>query len=213
VIILSHRGYWRHPVEKNQKSAFERSFSLGFGTEVDIRDHNGEIVISHDVPNGDELTIEKFFDLNVDSRLPLALNIKADGLAMLLKASIENYGFSNCFVFDMSVPDMLPYLEANLPVYTRMSEVEREPAWLEKATGVWLDAFDDIWYENCVIDKLLKLNKKVCIVSPELHGRDPFSLWSDLQPLSKKPGLMLCTDWPEVAEEFFDEERHRSHNF
>ena len=39
MMILSHRGYWK---EKNLPIAFERSFSLGFGTETDYK---GELVI------------------------------------------------------------------------------------------------------------------------------------------------------------------------
>lgn len=35
MIILSHRGYWKETHEKNLPIAFERSFSLGFGTETD----------------------------------------------------------------------------------------------------------------------------------------------------------------------------------
>jgi hypothetical protein len=39
--ILSHRGYWQHPSEKNTEAAFRRSFLLGYGTETDIRDRDG----------------------------------------------------------------------------------------------------------------------------------------------------------------------------
>ncbi len=38
MIILSHRGYWKEVSEKNKPIAFERSFSLGLGTETYIRD-------------------------------------------------------------------------------------------------------------------------------------------------------------------------------
>ena len=49
--ILSHRGFWREVAEKNKLVAFDYSFSLGFGTETDVRDFGGELVISHDIPN------------------------------------------------------------------------------------------------------------------------------------------------------------------
>ena len=57
MIVLSHRGYWKTAVEKNTPTAFKRSFELGFGTETDVRDRNGELVISHDMPNGSEITL------------------------------------------------------------------------------------------------------------------------------------------------------------
>ena len=46
--IICHRGYWQEPSEKNSDIALRRGFSLGLGTETDIRDLNGELVISHD---------------------------------------------------------------------------------------------------------------------------------------------------------------------
>ena len=82
--ILSHRGYWKSDNEKNTRIAFERSFLLGFGTETDIRDLNGELVISHDPPVSERnyVTAIDFFKLykSLGDGLQLALNIKSDGL-------------------------------------------------------------------------------------------------------------------------------------
>ena len=36
--VISHRGYWKAASEKNTQTAFKRSFSLGYGTETDVRD-------------------------------------------------------------------------------------------------------------------------------------------------------------------------------
>ena len=63
MLILSHRGYWISPIEKNKDVAFNRSFSLGFGTETDVRDCAGKLVISHDMPDGNEKTLEEFLKL------------------------------------------------------------------------------------------------------------------------------------------------------
>jgi len=46
--VLSHRGYWKSDCEKNSESAFRRSFQLGFGTETDLRDLNGEMISPED---------------------------------------------------------------------------------------------------------------------------------------------------------------------
>lgn len=203
MIVLSHRGYWLEVSEKNQKIAFDRSFDLNFGTETDIRDLNGSLVISHDMPNGKEMELAEFTRIVGDRNLPLALNIKADGLVSSLIHTMQSTKLTNWFVFDMAVPDMRAYLQAGIPVYTRMSEVERSPAWLEQATGVWLDAFHDVWYDADHVKELLDSGKKVCIVSCELHGRNPESLWNMLIPISNHPALMLCTDYPEKAQAFF----------
>jgi len=203
MIVLSHRGYWQEVDEKNCEVAFRRSFDLDFGTETDIRDRNGTLVISHDMPNGSEMTLVDFLKIIDNRNLSLALNIKADGLAFLLKQALQATHLSNWFVFDMAVPDMRAYLQAGIPVFTRMSEVEKAPVWLEQSAGIWLDAFFDIWYDTTHINDLLHSGKKVCIVSSELHGRDPEYLWNLLLPLSDHPSLMLCTDHPEKARKFF----------
>jgi glycerophosphoryl diester phosphodiesterase len=204
MIILSHRGYWTQAHEKNTTTAFAHSFNLGFGTETDIRDQNGILVISHDMPSNVSLTFKDFLNIYGKSHLPLALNIKADGLASILKENLQNIDHSNWFVFDMSIPDMRAYLNQGIPIFTRMSEVEQQPVWLDQAAGVWLDSFSTEWYDTNLIEKLLLQGKKVCVVSSELHGRDKSSLWRLLYPLSHHAQLMLCTDTPEEAKDYFD---------
>ncbi|GAA4679995.1 PI-PLC domain-containing protein [Frondihabitans cladoniiphilus] len=194
--ILSHRGHWLDASEKNTLAAFERSFAGGFGTETDLRDLAGTVVISHDMPTGPEMTASDFLGLDRASSLPLALNIKADGQADVVRRLIDAAGADQAFVFDMAVPDMLAYFAAGVPVYTRMSEVEREPAWLERSTGVWLDAFEGTWYDRELVERLLVDGTHVCVVSPELHGRDHLATWEILAPLVDAPNLSICTDLP-----------------
>ena len=92
MIILSHRGYWKEANEKNLPVAFERTFSLGFGTETDIRDFKSELVISHDIADENSISAKEMFEIynKYDNTLPLALNIKADGLQIKLKELLED---------------------------------------------------------------------------------------------------------------------------
>jgi len=205
MIVLSHRGYWLQAPEKNQPVAFERSFALGFGTETDVRDCQGRLLMSHDMPGGAEMELDAFLACLDGRKLPLAINIKADGLAVPLRKAMEARGVHDWFVFDMAVPDMRAHFQAGNPVFTRMSEVEREPAWLDAASGVWLDSFGDEWYDMALVAGLLARGKRVCIVSSELHGRPHDALWQQLRTLAGTPGLMLCTDLPEQARAFFGE--------
>ncbi|WP_410211950.1 phosphodiesterase [Aquirhabdus sp.] len=206
MIVLSHRGYWLEPSEKNKTIAFTRSFDLMFGTETDVRDCGGKLVISHDMPSGQEMSLTDFLALVGQNDLPLALNIKADGLVHALKEIMQSANISNWFVFDMSIPDMRSYMQANVPVFVRMSDVEREPAWLDQVQGIWLDNFSDKpWYEAGFIENLLNSGKRVCIVSPELHGQSIEPLWNLLLPISQYPNLMICTDYPERARQYFGE--------
>jgi len=201
--VLSHRGYWLETAEKNQEVAFQRSFNLGFGTETDLRDCAGRILISHDMPSGHEMSLETFLGLVTDPALPLALNIKADGLVRPVAAAMEQSGHQDWFVFDMSVPDTLAWLRAGVPVFTRLSEYEPTPAMLDRATGVWLDAFEQRWWNRDDISRLLDAGRRVCIVSPELHARPHEEDWEFLLPLAHREGLMICTDLPEQARAFF----------
>jgi len=208
VIVLSHRGYWREPSEKNTQVAFERSFALGFGTETDIRDRDGQLVISHDMPDSNSMPLEFFFEIYKKHKtpLPLALNIKADGLQLELKRLLAQYQIDSYFVFDMAVPDGLLYARNQMHTYTRHSEYEKEPPYYEQAEGVWLDEFSSHWLTDEVIEHHLSKGKSVCIVSPELHKRDNTLEWRhyrELETTIGKDKIMLCTDFPEQAREFF----------
>lgn len=205
--IISHRGYWKSAEEKNQHTAFERSFSAGFGLETDIRDRNGSLVVCHDLPVHGCASVEDLFRLyhKAGTPLPLALNIKADGLQVKLKELVGRYGIRNYFVFDMSVPDTLGYLREGVPFFTRQSEFEAIPPLYEPAAGVWVDCFQRDWYTEAEIAGHLAAAKKVCLVSPELHGRNHLPLWQRLLGYSAilSGDLLLCTDYPEEARRFF----------
>jgi len=210
LIVLSHRGYWLSESEKNSRVAFERSFALGFGTETDIRDMDGQLVISHDPPNRDCMPLEVFFHLYLQypTRPTLALNIKADGLQPELQRQLTTYGIENYFVFDMAVPDGLLYLRRGMVAYTRQSEYEPIPPYYELTPGVWLDEFNGHWLSDEVIKEHIVAGKAVCIVSPELHKRTYDREWAHYRELEKKLGkdrLMICTDLPEQAKEFFND--------
>jgi glycerophosphoryl diester phosphodiesterase len=203
--ILSHRGFWLTSDEKNTELAFKRSFELGFGTETDVRDLDGKLVISHDPATRSSMPLEIFLDIYGQSNLPLAINIKADGLAQKLKASMNERRLTNWFVFDMSIPDTRHQLAAANPVFMRMSEFERDVPWLERAQGIWLDSFEDEWYLDGTLSGLLTSGKQICVVSSELHGRDNSRLWSNLLSLKNHKNLMLCTDLPIDAKQYFGE--------
>lgn len=208
VIVLSHRGYWKETYEKNLPIAFERSFSLGFGTETDIRDYQGELVISHDIADEKCIGVKEVFETynRYDNSLTLALNIKADGLQIKLKELLEEYRIENYFVFDMSVPDALGYLKQNIKAFTRESEYEKRPSFYDEACGIWLDEFQGHWIDKETITKHVGNNKQICIVSPDLHKREYKKEWQHYKEIEQELGinnLMICTDFPEEAKEFF----------
>lgn len=209
MIVLSHRGYWNGSRTKNSLEAFEHSFDRGFGTETDFRDRNGDLVISHDPPDFSALSADAMFRAMAerDASLPLAVNIKADGLQKLLTKALTEHGITNYFLFDMSVPDAVASMRAGLRVFTRQSDLERSPSFYAEAAGVWMDAFHDhTWLTPSTIEGHLNAGKEVCLVSPELHGKPHLAFWQRLREssIASHAALMICSDIPEEALNYFN---------
>ena len=206
--IIAHRGHWLEAPEKNSLVAFSRALEYGFGIETDLRDLNRKLVVSHDVPVEGAMKVDEFINLFKQNPVsaPMALNIKSDGLYPLVKDLIIQSGMTNYFVFDMSVPDTRGYLAEQIPVFTRLSEYETAPAFLEQSCGVWLDAFESEWYDEKVIQSLLDQEKQVAIVSSELHRRPHLQQWQFLKKhhFHKSSLVSLCTDFPLEAKEYFN---------
>lgn len=203
--IISHRGYWLQASEKNTVEAFKRSFSLGFGTETDVRDLSGTLVISHDPPTGGELTLDELLELASPAQPTLAINIKSDGLAAALKVAMDRHDYQNWFAFDMSIPDTRGQLAVGNPTYLRISEFEAQSPLLPHAAGVWLDAFESDEWRIEELRRLTSAGVKVCLVSPELHKREQATFWQQLKSsgLHTSELVVLCTDIPEQAVDFF----------
>ncbi|OMO31701.1 hypothetical protein BH582_12190 [Vibrio sp. 10N.222.47.A9] len=207
--IIAHRGFWLKTSEQNTKVAFERALSNGFGIETDLRDRNQSLVISHDVPSVDAMPFDTFLGICKHSRKDqkIALNIKADGLQPLL----EEFDIKNeHFYFDMSVPDMIGFLKKSMNVFSRYSNIEEEPSLYGDCKGIWLDNFNDNKLNLVILDKFLKDNKNVVLVSPELHKKDESGYWSDLREfINSNPqwsdNIGLCTDYPSKARDYFNE--------
>lgn len=199
--ILAHRGFWKTENEKNTKIAFERAFDNDFGIETDLRDIKGTIVISHNMPHGNEITFEEVLQLLDGRDLTLALNIKADGQAEEIKRLLEKYNHTNYFTFDMSIPDMVVQHKVGLKVFTGFSDIVPTPILFDKAVGIWLDCFNSDWFGRKEIVELQAKGKKVCIVSPDLHKREYKCVWEKYKNVE---GIMVCTDYPQEAKEFFN---------
>ena len=205
--IISHRGYWKTAHEKNTEVAFRRSFDLSFGVETDVRDCCGKIVISHDMPIGSELEFDCFVDVvsqyGAKHKMTIALNIKSDGMADMIKGTLDRYKCLDYFAFDMSIPDMRSYIEIGVPVFSRISDYEKEPVFADMVSGFWVDSFESDWFDDMFVNDLLQGGKTVCIVSPELHKREYLKLWARLRLIEHNENLILCTDYPVEAHSFF----------
>lgn len=204
--IIAHRGFWKTDKEKNKKEAFVRARLAMVGTETDFRDYEQKLVISHNVADSTCMSADDFFAMYKDQKCTLALNVKADGIQQLLKELLNKNNITNYFCFDMSIPDTLEYINSGLKFFIRESEYEKINDLYEKADGVWADGFEsDTWITKDYIKKHRKNGKRVCIVSSDLHKRDYSVLWERLKDkeILDDNGVILCTDYPDKAKEFF----------
>jgi glycerophosphoryl diester phosphodiesterase len=205
MIILAHRGWWTAPEEKNTYSAFKRALQAGYGLELDLRDQAGEIVVCHDPPVGSTLPFSALLALYDETGRPgpLALNVKSDGLQPILQTMLAPLRPQDFFLFDMSIPDTLGYLRRGLRVFTRQSEYEPEIAFASQAAGVWLDVFESEWFGPDLVRDHLSCGRQVALVSPELHRRPHRDAWTNWRELPRDD-VMLCTDFPQEAEDFYN---------
>ena len=206
--ILAHRGLWNKNEEKNRLDVLKKALEKGYGIETDIRDYEGELVISHNIAEANSPKLESLLEYYHDIRCKeiLALNVKSDGIQEKLTELLNKYSIHNYFLFDMSVPEMVVYRERKLAYYTRHSDIERECVLYGDSDGVWLDSFYDYsWLTEDDIMMHLNDGKKVCLVSPELHGRDYYEMWFMLKTtgLYLNDELQICTDKVEECKVYF----------
>ena len=205
--ILAHRGLWTKESEQNSLKAIKNALLLGFGIEIDLREQNTNLVLSHDFPSFESEKInhndEIWKLLNPSSTV--AYNIKEDGLGNLLKQFLYQCKFHNYFAFDMSVAESVLYKKLGIETAVRVSEIE--PVNLKLLSTyrgvkkIWLDSFTSEWWINEIKTLHLLRGNQIFIVSPELHGRDPQKVWDMGKTLLEDNlDVYICTDHPEKVE-------------
>jgi len=205
--ILAHRGYWNTSIKANSPEAIYTALERGYGFESDVRDYAGHMVISHNIADNFSQDAEDVYKWlhKYNDKLCFATNIKSDGLKEIIKEYITKYDIKNYFLFDMSIPQMVEFRDSGLRFFTRQSEVEKEEVLYDDAAGVWIDGF---WGTDWITEELLRKHfdnkKNVCLVSPDLHGRDYRSFWEQLAEYDIDfQYVMLCTDHPDEARKYF----------
>ncbi len=199
-LIYAHRGMWQSPDQQNTRQSIEAARISGFGIETDFRSKNNSLVISHDPL--DDLNILHADEIDF-SDIPVALNIKEDGLSTQYQAFMRRYPSQHSFLFDGSIPEMLKIKDKELPHALRLSEYETELPW--HSQFLWIDGFNsDWWIKSPQIFNLVE-NHFVVFVSPELHGREFEGAWEFFHLLHSKASAHfgICTDHPEKLRVIF----------
>ena len=144
-----------------------------YGIEVDIRSEGDRLIIHHDPCVAGEA-----FDEWIDAYRhgTLILNVKEEGLEPHLLALMEARGISDFFFLDQSFPFLVKWSNAGeRRCAVRVSEFETISTALTlagKVDWVWVDCFTRFPLSEHDAKLLKKAGFKLCIVSPELQGRD-----------------------------------------
>lgn len=145
-----------------------------YGVEIDLRDSaEGKIHLSHD-----PFTIGEDFDeyLKHYRHGLMILNIKSERIEHRVLQLLQKHKISDYFFLDSSFP--MIYLLSNTGeknIALRFSEFEGIDTLVNmkgKVKWVWVDCFTKLPIDFKIFSDLKKLDYNLCLVSPELQGRE-----------------------------------------
>jgi hypothetical protein len=150
-----------------------RTTDTQYGVEVDIRSNEGKLIIHHD-----PFIVGESFDEWIDNYRhgTLILNVKEEGLESRLIELMASKGINDYFFLDQSFPFLIKWSNAGeRRCAVRVSEFESIETALtlaSKVDWVWVDCFTHFPLSTDDARSLKNAGFKLCLVSPELQGRD-----------------------------------------
>jgi len=175
-----------------------------YGVEVDIRSAGQRLIVHHD-PFATGEDFEEW--LHSYKHGTLILNVKEEGLEGRLIALTVSKGIQDFFFLDQSFPSLVKSVTAGeRRCAVRVSEFESADTALTlagKIDWVWVDCFTRFPLSHGDANRLQRAGFKLCLVSPELHGRSPEAEVPVLGALLKERGITaeaVCTKRPELWE-------------
>ena len=165
MILVAHR---RNTVD------LLRATPSDLGVEMDVRTRGDRLVVTHDpFTDGPDLDVW----LRAWSHRLLIVNTKEEGLEERIEAVLAAAGVQDWFFLDQTFPFLMRTLRRGQDrVAVRVSDYEHPGtamALAGRARWVWLDGFHGFPVADEVVAALRGAGYRICLVSPELHGRDP----------------------------------------
>ena len=193
--IICHR---RNTIEELQATPTQ------FGVEVDVRTYGDRLIIHHDPFQMGE-DFESW--LSFYSHGTLILNVKEEGLEERLIKLMQVRGIHDYFFLDQSFPFLRKYaVLGERRCAVRVSEFESLDTALSLAKNidwVWVDCFTKFPLSAEDSVDLREAGLKLCVVSPELQGRDPEIEIAQMRSLLRDTGICIdavCTKRPDLWE-------------
>jgi hypothetical protein len=150
-----------------------RATPRDLGVEVDIRSSGPRLLIHHD-PYVDGTDFEEW--LAAYEHGTLILNVKEEGLEERLIELMRRKGHEDWFFLDQSFPFLVKWSrQGERRCAVRVSEfesVETALALAGRIDWVWVDCFTRLALTGEEAHRLRAAGFRLCLVSPELQGRD-----------------------------------------
>jgi hypothetical protein len=175
---------------------------LEYGVEMDLHAYGDRLVVHHDA-FADAIDFEDW--LKEFKHALVILNVKEEGVEQRVRQLMLEHNHHNFFMLDLSFPALIKMLRAGESrVAVRVSHYEPVEGALNlpgNVDWVWLDLFnDDFPLSKDQYHALRNAGRKICLVSPELHGRDK-ALIEPLRDFLKEKHFEIdavCTKYPEM---------------
>lgn len=175
-----------------------------YGVEVDIRSYGDKLVIHHDP----FVEGERFESWIAQYRHgTLILNVKEEGLEARLIDLMKAHGIDDYFFLDQSFPFLVKWSRlGEHRCAVRVSEFESVETALSlagKVNWVWVDCFTRFPLDGGDAARLKDAGFRLCLVSPELQGRDAALEIPQMIRLLAEQGIVaeaVCTKRPDLWE-------------
>ena len=172
------------------------------GVELDLRSRGDDLIVHHDAfADG-----ERFEDWLAGYRHRLLiLNVKEEGLEQALAARMAAAGIADWFFLDQSFPFLIRSArQGERRCAVRVSEYESIDTALSlggRIDWVWVDCFSRFPLDGAQARRLREAGLRLCLVSPELQGRDAASEVPALRELLAREAIVadaVCTKEPDL---------------
>ena len=175
-----------------------------YGIEVDIRSYGDKLVIHHDPFVGGEHFESWIAQYRHGT---LILNVKEEGLEARLIDLMKAHGIDDYFFLDQSFPFLVKWSRlGEHRCAVRVSEFESVETALSlagKVDWVWVDCFTRFPLDGGDAARLKDAGFRLCLVSPELQGRDAALEIPQMIRLLAEQGIVadaVCTKRPDLWE-------------
>lgn len=187
----------------------------GYGIEMDLRTHDGQLTIHHEpfeAKENCELFEEWLMAFKRKPRGTLILNVKEAGLEDSILDFMEKYDINDFFFLDQPAPYLVQWAAVNIAKMQRIKKrmavrvsqyepIEAALALAGKVDWVWIDCFTELTLTGEEARKLKAAGFKLCLVSPELQGHDPLTQIPHMFKIMQERSILIdaiCTKHPDL---------------